>query len=156
MDDNANNDDKKLWDYVAKSINPINRDTIDKKSKHINKPKKSSKASNKSSIERHNVKPRDAKDKDNNNKTSSGLDKRTEMRLKRGQMPIDATLDLHGYSKDQAYSALINFIKNSYETGKRCVIIITGKGGRENGIKDPLRPKEGILKKSVPQWLSEP
>lgn len=77
------------------------------------------------------------------------LDGRTEIRLKRGQMPIDGRLDLHGYTQEQAHRLLHEFITNAHARGKRCLLVITGKGGR--GLDG-----EGILKRRLPQWLSLP
>ena len=59
----------------------------------------------------------------------------------------EATLDLHGYSKLDAYERVQHFIINAQRAGKRHVIIITGKGrGRE----------VGVLRASLPHWLNEP
>ena len=42
-----------------------------------------------------------------------------------------------------------DFIKAAYNSGKRCVLIVTGKG-----IDDTLFSTKGVLRKSVPNWLS--
>ena len=77
-----------------------------------------------------------------------GIDKRTAKRLKRGQMEIDACIDLHGMTQDQAHSALQKFIASSQDAGRRCALVITGKGyGPPGGI--------GVLKQAVPRWLNE-
>ena len=77
-----------------------------------------------------------------------GIDKRTAKRLKRGQVPIDARIDLHGMTRDQAHKALQNFIASSQNAGRRCALVITGKGyGPAGGI--------GVLKQAVPRWLNE-
>lgn len=77
------------------------------------------------------------------------LDGRTELRLKRGQMPIDGRLDLHGCNQEQAHRLLHDFVMNAHGRGKRCLLVITGKGVRHEG-------GEGILKQRVPQWLGVP
>tara|TARA_B100001093_G_scaffold175190_1_gene167949 strand:+ start:2862 stop:3437 length:576 start_codon:yes stop_codon:yes gene_type:complete len=77
-----------------------------------------------------------------------GLDKRTGERLKRGKLPVEGHLDMHGMSQSRAYSALNTFILDKQAAGKRCVIVITGKGGRDGGV--------GVLKEAVPRWLNEP
>lgn len=77
-----------------------------------------------------------------------GLDKRTAERLKRGQLPIEAKIDLHGLTRAEAHRALAAFIDGAHEAGRRCVLVITGKGARaENG---------GILRDAVPRWLNQP
>ncbi len=87
------------------------------------------------------------------------LDRRTEDRLRKGKMPIEATLDLHGMIQDEAHEALTRFIEHAYGQGKRCVLVITGKGQRKNerqtGSADWLSPKPGILKRRVPDWLTQ-
>lgn len=65
-------------------------------------------------------------------------------------MPIDGRLDLHGHTKESAHRALDSFIKGAFSAGRRCVIIITGKGLRVNS------GEVGVLRQSVPQWLNSP
>ena len=59
---------------------------------------------------------------------------------------IDATLDLHGLSKLEAYEKVQSFVKRHYKLGHRHLLIITGKG----------RLGEGILRNELPHWLNEP
>ncbi len=58
------------------------------------------------------------------------LDARTELRLKRGKMPIEGRLDLHGYNQEQAHVMLKEFLLAAHVRGKRCLLVITGKGQR--------------------------
>ena len=58
----------------------------------------------------------------------SGLDRRTEEKLRKGRRTPDARLDLHGMSAARAHAALKIFIADSQAMGRRCVLIITGKG----------------------------
>ena len=78
----------------------------------------------------------------------TGLDRRSAQRLKRGQMAIEARLDLHGLSQDEAHRALHRFIARMHDEGRRAVLIITGKGARD-GVG-------GVLRQGVPRWLAEP
>lgn len=80
------------------------------------------------------------------------LDRRTARRLKKGQIKIDARLDLHGYNQDSAHKAITDFLTQSANSGKRCVLIITGKGLRKS---DGGNYKTGVLRELVPQWLNE-
>lgn len=80
---------------------------------------------------------------------AAGVDKRTMERLRRGKLPLEGRLDLHGLTQDQAHSALIRFIDSAYSHGKRCVNVITGKGTQLNG-------NIGILRQQVPHWLNQP
>ena len=85
---------------------------------------------------------------DINHGETAGIDKRTAQRFKQGKMEIDAKLDLHGMTQDQAHSALADFISHCHSMGHRCVIVVTGKGSRS--------AETGILKQRVPQWLNQP
>ncbi len=85
-----------------------------------------------------------------------GIDKRTDERLRRGKMDIDARLDLHGLNQDEARVALTDFIIGAHESGKRCVLVITGKGkGKSQGEEEEwFMPQKGVLKQQVPEWLA--
>ncbi|MBX2854400.1 MAG: Smr/MutS family protein [Rhodobacteraceae bacterium] len=60
---------------------------------------------------------------------------------------------------DRAHRALTRFILGAYSSGKRCVLVITGKGGRhrqqdEHHIRD--FEEVGVLKSITPEWLAAP
>jgi DNA-nicking Smr family endonuclease len=80
--------------------------------------------------------------------TQPGLDKSTAKRLRRGKVQIEARLDLHGMTQDQARRALADFIERMWYAGKREVLVITGKGTRADG-------SIGILRQAVPNWLND-
>lgn len=77
------------------------------------------------------------------NPFAQGLDKRSEQRLKRGQMQIDARLDLHGHTQAAAQGEALAFLARAIERGQRCLLIITGKGAAGGGV----------LRKALPLWL---
>lgn len=76
----------------------------------------------------------------------AGLDRASAERLKRGRYPIEARLDLHGMTQEEAHRALSGFVARSRALGRRVVLVITGHG----------RLSGGILKAAVPRWLNEP
>lgn len=82
-----------------------------------------------------------------------GVDKRLAERLKRGQLPIDGTLDLHGMTQAQAHAALNEFVAAGRQAGRRCVLVVTGKGAG-SGSDEYGRPREGVLRTAVPKWLN--
>ncbi len=83
-----------------------------------------------------------------------GLDRRTSERLRKGQLPIEARIDLHGLTQERARAALDHFIASAVERGLRAVLVITGKGS--GGWSDPWStPRSGILRANVPRWLHE-
>ncbi len=96
----------------------------------------------------------------------AGVDRDTGRKLARGQMTIDAKLDLHGMRFDQAKYALQRFIDTAYHAQKRCVLVITGQGSaRGNRQGAPAtksndqpwyEPAPGVLKRHLPEWLAEP
>jgi DNA-nicking Smr family endonuclease len=89
--------------------------------------------------------------------STPGLDGRTSERLKRGQLPIEGRLDLHGMTQDEARRALDGFIADAYATGRRAVLIITGKGLKpRHEYEDPWQGAgRGVLKQATPRWLNE-
>jgi len=83
-------------------------------------------------------------------------DRRTATRLKRGQIAIDAKLDLHGMTQSEAHEELRRFVAGSREAGRRCVLVVTGVGARGYGMEGGEGRGTGILRRSVPRWLAEP
>ena len=79
----------------------------------------------------------------------AGLDRRTARRLKRGQLRAEARIDLHGKIQDEAHAALARFIRECRMAGRRCVLVITGKGSVRSG-------RGGVLRQMAPRWLDEP
>jgi len=76
----------------------------------------------------------------------AGIDRASAERLKRGLHPIEARLDLHGMTQSEAHNALARFVEVSRAAGRRCVLVITGRGAFGGGV----------LKGAVPRWLDEP
>jgi DNA-nicking Smr family endonuclease len=73
------------------------------------------------------------------------LDRRTWLRLKRGQVEVEQRLDLHGQTQAQAHQRLQAFVADAAARGCRCVLIVTGKGVEAGGT----------LRHMVPRWLNE-
>ena len=84
-----------------------------------------------------------------------GIDKSLLRRFKREEFRVEAVLDLHGLKEDEAFVQVDDFISKSYGEGKRCVIIVTGKGNIHQQEED-IFAVHGILKHSVPRWLNLP
>ncbi len=80
---------------------------------------------------------------------SVDIDRGNAEKLKRGKYPIEGRVDLHGYRREEAYIILRRFIENSYGQGKRCVLVVTGKGLKDDGSK-------GVIRSLTPVWLNEP
>lgn len=56
------------------------------------------------------------------------LDAQTERKLRRGDIALEARLDLHGMTQREAHDALIRFVERQSARGKRRLLVITGKG----------------------------
>ena len=64
------------------------------------------------------------------------------------------SLDLHGYSLDEANKKVNNFIKSSYQDGIERITVVTGKGIHSTTELDPFVSKDlSILKYSVPNFI---
>ncbi len=72
-----------------------------------------------------------------------GIDRATLARLKRGDIPIAGRLDLHGMTQADAHAALDGFIGRAAATGKRLLLVITGKGSGG----------DGVLRRMMPRWI---
>ncbi|MCC7271477.1 MAG: Smr/MutS family protein [Alphaproteobacteria bacterium] len=81
------------------------------------------------------------------------VDAATVERLRRGRLPIAGRIDLHGMTQAEAHAALARFLGDGVAAGRRCVLVITGRGGWDAG-GDGGRP--GVLRRMVPRWLNEP
>jgi DNA-nicking Smr family endonuclease len=77
-----------------------------------------------------------------------GLQQRVLRQLRRGQIAIEAELDLHGHTVPEAREALSLFLRNAQSAGKRCVRVIHGKGLGAAG-------KLPVLKVKVNSWLRQ-
>ncbi|MGU9962557.1 MAG: Smr/MutS family protein [Candidatus Halichondribacter symbioticus] len=86
--------------------------------------------------------------------TSPTMDRRNFNRLQKGQMPIDARLDLHGMTVEQAKLRLKSFLLNAHARGDRVILVITGKGLR-SGFDEFNRPNRGVIREGLPQWVKD-
>ncbi|MDH3353766.1 MAG: Smr/MutS family endonuclease [Chromatiales bacterium] len=78
----------------------------------------------------------------------TGLQQATLKKLRRGQIPVEIDLDLHGRTVAEARVELTEFIHFSIKNGVRCVRIIHGRG---KGSHD----SQPILKQKVNHWLRQ-
>lgn len=89
------------------------------------------------------------------NKAGVQMDQKAFQRMKRGKLKPEARIDLHGMRMDQAHGVLIRFILSSQASGRRLVLVITGKG-KPRDEPGPIPTPRGVLKHQVPRWLSLP
>ena len=70
------------------------------------------------------------------------------------RFPKVITIDLHGYTLDEANIKIDDLINKSYEEQVSKLIIVTGKGLHSQNDKDPYVSKKlGILRYSVPEFI---
>ena len=75
------------------------------------------------------------------------LDKKITLKIR--------SIDLHGYTLEQANKSIENFIIKSYQEKINKLIVVTGKGIHSQNEKDPYISKDlSILKYSVPEFIS--
>ena len=77
-----------------------------------------------------------------------GISRMTLRKLRRGQWPLQDSLDLHGLHSEAARKLLLEFMREATQHGLRCVCVIHGKGRHTEG-------GEGILKSRVRHWLTQ-
>ena len=64
------------------------------------------------------------------------------------------SIDLHGYTLEEANKEISRFIENSFLDGVKKINVITGKGMRSKNIDDPYQSSDlSILKYSVPEYI---
>ncbi len=143
----SENEDEELWVHMMQDVEKIQHNqTLASDSEGKKPPKNPKRTASQKRVLPSIDTPKHAGD---------GLDRKTAEKLRKGQMPINGRLDLHGMTQAQAYEALNVFIPASYGAGKRCVLVITGKGAGPDGRRDPLSQGQGVLKRMVPEWLGE-
>lgn len=76
-----------------------------------------------------------------------GIDPRLLRRLRRGEFAFQAHLDLHGLTRDEARVEVEAFVRDAWLAGKRCVLIIHGRGLNS---KDQIP----VLKSALTGWLA--
>jgi DNA-nicking Smr family endonuclease len=133
--------EKALWNRITQTIDPLNKE---KDRKEGNPPSPS--------LPLHSSpRPRSRIVLEPQAPLSSRSHPPLTHRLKRMQkVKIEARLDLHGMTRDQARLRLAHFLESCQNRGCVWVLVITGKGQREGSA-----PSRGILHSLVPQWLEE-
>ncbi len=76
-----------------------------------------------------------------------GLDAGIVRRLRRGEFAVQGHIDLHGMTRDEAKAAVDAFLKQARSAGKRCVLLVHGRGIHS---KDQMP----ILKDALKTWLA--
>jgi DNA-nicking Smr family endonuclease len=76
-----------------------------------------------------------------------GIDKRLLRKLRAGDYAVQAHLDLHGYTSEEARIKVEQFLVAARTDGRRCVLVIHGRGhGSKEGVP--------VLKERLKVWLT--
>ena len=76
-----------------------------------------------------------------------GVDLALVRKLRRGEFAVQGHLDLHGMTRDQAKGAVDDFLRRARQGGKRCVLLVHGRGLHS-------RDQLPVLKEALRTWLS--
>ena len=78
-----------------------------------------------------------------------------DFKIKTGNTTKIRSIDLHGYTLEEANKAIEEFIIKSFEEKVNKLIVVTGKGIHSDVEKDPYVSKDlSILKYSVPEFIN--
>jgi DNA-nicking Smr family endonuclease len=75
-----------------------------------------------------------------------GFSRKLMKKLKRGELPVQDYVDLHGLTRQEAETTVRDFVYRSYRNGFRCVLIVHGRG-----LNSP--DSFPVLKEGLPLWL---
>lgn len=76
----------------------------------------------------------------------SDLQINQDRKTRRGRVIVDAKLDLHDKTQTEAWPLLLLRVKRSAQRGHKCLLVITGKGVR----------LDGVLRRAFPNWINSP
>ncbi|MDP2193914.1 MAG: Smr/MutS family protein, partial [Alphaproteobacteria bacterium] len=133
--------DMSVWELYKQSVEPLNKKN--RADPNLDKPKIHIQVTVRHSNHAQFVQPRPHLKV--HETTSSDFKKRT----------IEATIDLHGYTCQQAENQLVHFFHRAQQRHLKTVLVITGKG-RSDSNDDPASQNSfGVLRQLALQWFTE-
>ncbi len=100
------------------------------------------------------ISPKDKRDWENFINSKDKLENKDFNFSQNTKNSIEKTIDLHGYSLNEASIKIIDFIEKSYAENVNKINIITGKGNRSKNKEDPYQSNNlSILKYFVPEFI---
>ena len=146
-----NDNDTDLWNYVTKTTKKINSNNSLKHHKNIPTKRKqrvilTPEIKSQSILKTNNKKFTVTPIHFSNENNSSGLSKKNIKEIKTGKFKVQSKLDLHGFSLKEAETLFFEFLKKSFNSKKRNILVISGKGERG----------KGKIKLSIPVWIVSP
>jgi DNA-nicking Smr family endonuclease len=77
---------------------------------------------------------------------AAGIDRRHLVQLRRGEVPVERRVDLHGLSAAEARRRLAAELARAQSEGLRCVLVVHGRGLHSEGA--------AVLREGVPEWVA--
>lgn len=151
-----------LWARVSKTVEPLDIELA----KELEKFESGNTAARQKSLQTSQssgtIKKKAAKLVNSSSLQFTGLDRRQQQKLLRGQVEIDARIDLHGETLGTARVKLWQFLSSCSNQNLRTVLVITGKG-MSTYSRHTLHSRDfyddtertGRLRSAVPDWLYE-
>ncbi len=160
-------DDHEVWEQITRTVKPLNRlpyvrpATEAKPALPVSHPERNGKAMSKT-VDPVRKAARSITRQAIHLQPHNNLDRRHKQKLSRGNVDIEARLDLHGQSVERARMSLLGFVQWSRERGYRNVLIITGKGAsaftrHTLHSTDVFQAPErlGRLRAEFPRWMAQ-
>lgn len=138
-------DERALWEGVAKSARPLRKPRRKKAEPAASKVEESERTVARPMPSRSAPKPKASAP------PLMQMTRRERSRVAKGRNEIDARLDLHGKTLAQAHGVLLRFLHRAQADGATLVLIITGKGRMAGAEREA-----GALRREVPHWLALP
>ena len=164
--------DLKLWRQILDKVEPIRKSgrtkVINQEESVVDENKIISSVVSEQSTIKKEIRQKKVINEESSNITSNinsekkveftGIHRRLEQKMLRGQIKIDSTLDLHGMTQEEAKDATVNFVKMAKKNNLNIVLIITGKGISKDNKDDGYRNRyaRGVLNQNLPNWLKLP
>lgn len=151
-------EERDLWRRTAKAFKPLNADRL----KQLDDPAPS--PSEERLMRQNGPVKAGAADRDRAPKARKPVNRGQDRKLRRGQVEIEARIDLHGLTRKRARSDLLAFLRRAQANGLRRVLVITGKGTGARALDrrkfeawDPEAPPlPGVLRRTFTQWMDDP
>lgn len=77
---------------------------------------------------------------------SHQLELNRDKKTRRGRVEIDSKVDLHDKTQEQAWPMLKLSVERAARNGHTCLLVVTGKGAR----------LDGVLRRAFPAWINDP
>ncbi|MBP9694243.1 MAG: Smr/MutS family protein [Alphaproteobacteria bacterium] len=80
---------------------------------------------------------------------SNRLDRKNDMRIKKGKTDYEMKIDFHGMTVQAAYLCFMRTLEQAQKNNKRLILVVTGKGKNAEG-------GGGVIRQSFLEWINRP